>query len=174
MQRRELCDVLKGHKSQFIFWLIANLGGIIVYLLAALTIYLLHKHFGNMLPSKNVLLVTGTISLMVSGVSYLRTREQYRGSRINSYFVILWPILAGFVYGLLIGMGSTKPIISNEGIYYISIILLILCISWSSIIWLHEQGLVGEMQKTPQQPEKTEGLDEVAAELAKTQDGGSK
>ncbi len=49
----------------------ANLGGLIVAYVASGTIWLFHQNFGNYLPGSEAILIAGTISLAVTGSSYL-------------------------------------------------------------------------------------------------------
>jgi len=143
-----------------------------VSLLAAGIVYMLHKRSGNLLPGKDILLVTGTMALAVAGVSYFKTREQFPGERVSTPFLYAWPALLTLVFGVLIGIGVEKPSIPDWAVYCIAFVLFLLCIAWSTIIWLHEQGIIADMRNLPVRPKKTAGLDESTAELPHVPAGG--
>jgi len=167
MQIRSLRLVLKRRIGAYILWLIANLGGILILYLASFSIWLIHKHFGHYLPGKEVFLATGTISLAISGVSYLIKGQGAPDIKLSPIISITWLIPMIFVYGILINLGVQDPIAPNWVVWIITILLFLLSIAWSSVVWLHEEGIILDKLVGPEQPQITPGLDKVADELPK-------
>jgi hypothetical protein len=65
-------------------------------------------------------------------------------------------------------MGVQKPAISGIIVWLIAIIIFIGCLLWSSVTWLHEQGIRLEMQQMPSSPERPPpALEQTAAGLPK-------
>ncbi len=92
-------------------------------------------------------LSTGTISLAVTGVSYVSlTRSPRAQVSLSPLLSFSWGLLLALVYGVLIAMGEIPPVIDKSVIRLITILVTTFCLLWSTIIWLHEQGLRGEME----------------------------
>ena len=71
------------------------------------------------------------------------------------------------VYGFLVAIGSNEPKISDDLVFIIAVILFIFCILWSTIIWLHEQGLEFEASRLPKKPDTEESIVKAAADMPK-------
>lgn len=142
MQWKQLGALLSRRKDRYLLWLIANLGGLLLAYLAAATILLFHGRVGPFVPGPDVYLITATVSLAVAGVSYHLSVDQSQGFRLSPLLSLSWPFLLMLVYGFLIAMGVAPPIISNEVIWGVVVVVALGCWLWSSIIWLHEQGLL--------------------------------
>lgn len=167
MQWQKIGEILYKRKADYLFWLMANLGGIIIAYFACLTIWIFHKRLSNYLPSYEVFLITGTISLAVSGVSYIRLRLDKKTTGLSPLLVISWPFLLMLVYGVLISIGLEPPTIGIFYLWVISLAIFLCLMIWSSIIWLHEQGLKCEEQQEPSEPPKPKQLDASADNLPK-------
>lgn len=163
----QLGNVLWRKRGEYLLWLLANLGGVVVPLLASLTIWGVHRNLVLYGSGPEVFLIMGTISLAVAGVSYLSLQvvETVRLSRLVSFS---WPFLVMVVYGLLIAMGTKTPTISRVQLWGIAVLVAVACWVWASITWLHEQGIRMESEQEPQGPaQPPRNLIEAAAELPK-------
>ncbi len=167
MQWNKIWEILCKKKTDYLFWLIANLGGIIIAYFACLTIWIFHKRLSNYLPSYEVFLINGTISLAVSGVSYIRLKLDKKTSGLSPLLVISWPFLLMLVYGVLISIGLEPPAIGISRLWIISLVIFISLMFWSSIMWLHEQGIKCEEHQEPPEPPKPKQLDDSANGLPK-------
>lgn len=163
-----LINILKRNKSDYFFWLLGYLGGIIITLLSYLTIWIIHSHWGIFRIECEVFLMTGTVILAVTGLSHLRFQKQSNGS-IKLHFLIAysWPILLMVVYGLLISIGFAKSPRNGAILYIICIGVCVVLFIWSSIIWLHEQGLRKEQEEEPQPSPIDNNLKTTTTELPK-------
>jgi hypothetical protein len=167
MKLRDLFDILKIRKVEFILWLLANLGAILISSLAAFTIFILHNRTGGLLPTREAFLATGTISLCIAGVSYHKSKTMNESYKLNDFFSIAGPFFLLIVYGFLIALSVAPPVISNFWIMIISIILFLFCIIWSSIIWLQIQGMERDNINIPSKPEPDDNLKKTANTLPK-------
>jgi len=169
MQWKKLGKVLKNKKAEFVLWLLAHLGGILISYFACLTIWLFHKRLSSYMPGYEVFLITGTIALAVTGVSYLRLKmdKQRETTELSPLLAMSWPFLLMIVYGVLISIGMEKPIIDVFYIWLISILIFLCLIIWSSIIWLNEQGFMIDQGEEGAKPEKDPRLANSAATLPK-------
>jgi uncharacterized membrane protein YphA (DoxX/SURF4 family) len=126
----------------------ANLGGLSIAYVASLTIWVFHRTWGNYTPNPEAFLISGAISLAVTGVSYLLfVREE--SVSLSPLLSASWPILLMIVYGVLIAMGVRTPVISVCAIWAIVVVIAAGCWGWSSLIWLHEQGVKLDRERAP-------------------------
>jgi hypothetical protein len=167
MNLKELLDVLILKRTEFIFWILANLGSLLISILAALTILLIHNRTGNMLPTKEAFLATGTISICIAGSSYHKTKKMNSSYELNNFIKIFWPFLLMIVYGVLIAYGVEKPCGSETKIFIISCVLFILCLLFSSIIWLQIQAMEMDSERKKEPPEVESSLKNEADTLPK-------
>jgi len=170
MRWDQLGGVLKENKGAYIQWLAANLGGLIVAYMASGTIWVFHATFGNYLPGPEAFLMTGVITLAVAGVSYvcLPYRNEVPLSPVISYS---WAFPLAAVYGVLIAMGVKTPVLSANLIWLITIIVAMSCWLWSTVIWLHEQGIRKGWTHEPVPPEEPpQAFRDLAARLPKLTD----
>lgn len=152
MEIKRLVTILKSKPLDFTLWILANIGGILISGLASLSVWIIHDDWGSYPISPDVMLITGTISLSIAGVSYisLSTDKSVRPSRALS---ISWPFLLMLVFGLLVSINLAQSKDNKELIIWsTSGVLTILCLGWSSVLWLHEQGLRKDAQKEPKAP----------------------
>jgi len=163
----ELFAVSRKKPGEFIFWLFANLGGLIIAYVACLTNYVFHETFGKYIPGYEVFLITGTISLAVSGASYIRLHSNNPEISLSPFLSISWPFLLMGVYGVLISVGAKYPARSLPIIWVICIALFLGLMLWASLIWLHEQGIKMEMEREPEKPEEPKELVQSADVLPK-------
>ncbi len=171
MNYSELSTVLNQSRTKFILWFMANLGGLIISYLASSIIFILHHHSGDLLPGKEAYLITGTVSLCISGVSYFKAREKHGETQLSTWFSILWPVFIMLVFGFLIAIGVKKPAAGDTEVFLLALILSMLCLFWSSIIWLHEQGMEIDSQKVPEKPQPDTALEQAASDLPKISEG---
>lgn len=167
MSFKDLYKAYKNRKGEYWLWLIANLGALLISFLGAITIFILHNRTGELLPTKEAFLSTGTISLCIAGASYRKSRLSNEGYRLNDFFGIAGPLFLLLVYGFLIAINVTTPIISNTWMMIISLILFFCCILWSSVIWLQVQGIEKDKTEIPPQPESDVTLTITAESLPK-------
>jgi xanthine/uracil/vitamin C permease (AzgA family) len=137
-------------RGDYVLWLLANLGGLVVSSLAWITIWGVHREFAPYV-SPEVLLIMGTISLAVAGVSYL-SLQGVQTVRLSRLVSLSWPFLVMAVYGLLITMGTKTPTIKGVELWGIAVVVSVSCWVWASITWLHEQGIRIESEQEPQGP----------------------
>lgn len=152
METKQLFSVLKAEPRDFTLWILANTGGIIISSLASFIVWIFHKNWGNYPLSPDVLLITCTISLSIAGVSYISFSTD-KSVRPSLSLSISWPFLLMLIFGILISINLAKPA-NSEGlkIWLASGGLTILCLGWSSVLWLHEQGLRKESKQVPKAP----------------------
>lgn len=167
MKLKDLYDILRIRKVDFLLWLLANLGALLISCLAAFTIFILHNRTGGLLPTREAFLATGTISLCIAGVSYHKSKAMNESYKLNDFFRIAGPFFLLLVYGFLIALSVAPPVVSNTWIMIISIILFLLCIIWSSIIWLQIQGMERDNISVPPLPESDDMLKKTAISLPK-------
>ena len=146
MRLDQLIKVLIDKKGPFTGWTLANLGGLVVTYLAAMTIWIFHGTFGIFLPGPEVYLITGTISLAMTGVSYV-SMSKTAPVLISPILSYAWPFPLALVYGTLIAMGVKPPAIDASKVWAIAIILSVICFFWSALTWLHEQGIRSDMEQ---------------------------
>lgn len=163
----ELLGVLRKKPGEFIFWLSANLGGLIIAYIACVTNFIIHGSVSKYIPGYEVFLITGTISLAVSGASYIRLHSNSPELSLSPFLSISWPFPLMGVYGVLISVGAREPARSLFVIWIICILLFLGLMLWSSLIWLHELGIRMEMGKEPEKPEESKILVEAADNLPK-------
>jgi hypothetical protein len=165
----QLWDVLRRSPFAYFQWLFANLGGLIVAYSASGTIWLFHNNLGPHVPGPEVYLITGTIPITVTGVSYLSLpRSQVS---LSPLLTLYWPFILAAVYGVLIAMGVKPPIRSSVIIWLFVGLIFLLCLAWSTVTWLHERGIRMEMEDA-EEPTPPEGppaaLTQAAANLPKS------
>jgi hypothetical protein len=105
--------------------------------------------------------------LAVSGSSYVRLHASDPRISLSPLLSISWPILLAWIYGIFLTIGikeSTRP---SCLIWIVCIGLFLGLILWSSLIWLHEQGLRMEMEREPTPPEGPRELQEATKTLPK-------
>ncbi len=152
MRWREIWDVLRDNKLGYVLWFFGNVGGLLIAFLASFTIKLYHGTYGGYLPGPDAFLITGTISLAVSGVSYIRLRSDSPSTFLSPALSLTWPFPVMIIYGVLVAMGI-KPTIRDEGtVYFIAVVIAIVCLFWASLTWAHEQGIRKEMVTPPEPP----------------------
>ena len=174
MQWKELGITLKKQLSSYMMWMFANLGGLAAAYLANFTIWTLHRDSGSYayMPRPDTFLISGTISLAVAGIPYL-SLPRSRSVSLSPVLSLLWVPLVAAVYGILIAMGVKQPVISKNEIWFIAILIAIGCWSWSTVTWLHEQGIRMEIEEEPQPPpEPSQSLKDTAEDLRKTSGTG--
>jgi len=164
---RKLLEVLSHSRGAYAQWVLANFGGMIVAYAASLTIWVFHRSLGNLLPGPEVYLITATISLALTGVSYLSLPPSGSVTPLPA-LSFTWAFLLAAVYGVLIAMGVKTPVIHNDIIWVIVIAIAVACWLWASITWLHERGIRGELEgPPPPPPEPSPILRRAAEELPK-------
>ncbi len=171
MKWNQLFDVLKKRPGEYLFWLFANLGGIIITYLSFFTVWTFHDSFKiASLPNFDIYLITGTISLAISGSSYLRLHVRETDITLSPLLTTTWPILLMFTYGVFICnivKPSTRP---KELIWIICIVLFICLMLWASIIWLHEQGLKMDKEAIPSIHQRLDDLQKATIDLPKVEE----
>lgn len=173
MSLADLLQVLRRNIADYLLWLIAYLGGIIITLLSGFTIWVIHAHSGVFNLGCEVYLMTGTVTLAVTGLSYFRFQKNSgKGIQLNRLITYSWPILLMAVYGLLISMGFEKSPRSPLVVWVICVSLFVFLMIWSTIIWLHEQGLREESQKEPEETQLDDSLRDAAESLPKRKQPG--
>jgi len=167
MNLKALFGVLKSNVGKYVLWLGSIMGGLILSFLAAFTIWLFHRHSGNMLPKSEAYLLTGVISLMITGLSYINNKKKNETYMLSPTLSIIWGFFLLLVYGALITIGATKPAIGEKSILLIAVILFICCMLWSSIIWAHERGFEMDAKKAVEAPGLSKDLIDAAKDLPK-------
>jgi len=113
MQWDQIRRVLMARPLTFIGFLAASLGGLILAYSAAFTVWAFHRTWGSYLPRPEAVLIAATISLTVTGASYLTLRREEAES-LSPIFTGWWILLASLSYGVLIAMGVKTPVISQR------------------------------------------------------------
>jgi len=150
---KEIGDVISQSKGSFALWLLGNVGGLLIVYLAGFTIWIYHGRWGAFLPGPEIFLIMGTISLAVTGVSYIRLHSDDPTISLSPWLSLTWPFPVMAAYGVLVAMGI-KPIIrSNCTAYTIAILIAFFCLTWASLTWAHERGIKDEMRGEPQPPQ---------------------
>ncbi|MFA6355568.1 MAG: hypothetical protein WCY23_00500 [Candidatus Omnitrophota bacterium] len=158
MQWKELLKVLVTKWQEYIVWLMANMGGILISYLAVAVIWMVLKRSSLFMPGYDIFLVTGAISLAVSGVSYIRLKsDQQKEIGLSSVLIFLWILLLMSIFGILICLGLECPSASFR-LWIISIVIFFGCMICSSLIWLNEQGIEMDKEKEPETPPEPKGL----------------
>lgn len=145
MRWAELSQVFRANFRAYLGWLAANLGGLFIAYSAAATIWLLHRTYGTHLPTPQTVLISGTISLAVKGVSYLNFPRD-PGTKLSPLLSTSWPFLVMAVYGVLMSMGVKTPVISQGEIWTIAGLIATACWGWASLLWAHEMGMKTAME----------------------------
>lgn len=161
----DLFGMLRARFADFAIWLFSYLGGMVIMYLACFTIWFFHKHFGPFVPGYAIFLVTGTICLAATGVSYTRLNLRRRGVTLSPLLSYSWPFLIMGVYGVLVSAGVKQPSIPVWQTWAMSIFLFSCLMIWSAIIWLHMQGIRIEMESEPEQPAGPADLSSAADNL---------
>ena len=151
MRFADLWRVLRVKRGRFLIWLLANLGGLVVAYFATFTIWLVHQDFVNFVPGPEVILIAGTISVAVAGASHSIIRPP-TSVALSPAITVSWSFLVAVVYGFLIAFGVKDPAIDDAYLWLIAVVIAVLCWSWSSVIWLHEQGIQMEAEQEPEIP----------------------
>jgi amino acid transporter len=167
MSINDLLNVLKIKLGDFLLWLLAYLGGMLIMYIACLTIKFFHGYFGPYFPGYEIYLVTGTICLTVTGISYVRLDFGNKGVSLSPILSLSWPFLIIGVYGILTCTGVKESVRPSWLIWVVSILLFLCLMLWSSIIWLHEQGIRIEMENEPEQPQESDHLRNAADNFPK-------
>jgi hypothetical protein len=131
-----LKDVLRKNTFEFIIWLLANIGGLVIAYAAILTIYIFSNLRSNYYPGPDDYLLIATVSVTISGVTYSKNFIDKTGFSLNRVFLLGWPILLALVYGVLIVFGMKPPPYENWVTRIGAGVIFILCMAWSSIVWL--------------------------------------
>ncbi len=139
MQWADMWEILRDRRADYALWLFSQLGGIVVGALASLTIFAFHLKRSDFPPEPQVLLVTGTISVAVTGVNYFTERRNPED--LNPWLYLAWAALVMLVYGVIVVAGVKTPEIPYAWCWVIALILMLACLLWSSIMWLHREGL---------------------------------
>jgi len=131
----QLWGVLRRRWPAYVRWLLANLGGLITAYVASVTIWVFHNELGYYLPGREAFLITGTISLAVTGISYLSLPVQPSGT-LSPTLSVCWAFILALVYGVIIAMG-VKPSVRETWIIGLFVGLIFVgSLAWSSITWL--------------------------------------
>jgi hypothetical protein len=169
----QLYSVVRRNIGAYLLWLLGNVGGLAIAYLASVTIWYFHGNLGRCVPGPEVFLITGTISLAIAGVSYLRLRTDEPSTSLSPFISVSWPFPLMAVYGVLIAMGtepsSAETAPSNLELYILSFIIAFICLLWASLTWAHERGIRQEMEAEPEPPPAPE-LD--SANLPKLEGNG--
>jgi hypothetical protein len=164
MQWAKLIDVLKNNKLAFTIWLAANVGGLIIAYSAIVIIILFLKPQSNYYPGPHEYLIVAAISVAISGVSYTNLYK-VSNTILNPWFIYIWPILLFLIFGILIGFGGKSAPYENLFTWGVAVGIFVVGLLWSSITWLHEQGIRSDMSN-PKIPKTTPPKD--LFEAAKT------
>lgn len=152
MRFNEIGHLISQNKGSYTLWLLGNVGGLLIFFLAGFTIWIYHGHWGAFLPGPEIFLITGTISLAVTGVSYIRLHTDDPSVSLSPWLSLTWPFPVMAAYGVLVAMGI-KPIIrSNCTAYIIAIVITIFCLTWASLTWAHEHGIREEKMRGEPRP----------------------
>lgn len=170
MNTQELLSTLRLKKGNYLLWLGSLMGGLILSYMAAMTILVLHRHTGGLFPKREAYLLTGVISLLITGLSYINNKKRNPSFELSPILSIIWGFFLLLVYGGLIAVGVSKPAISEKSILWIAVGLFICCMLWSSVIWLHEQGVESESTKIAEAPEVAKDLIDAAKELSESEE----
>ena len=166
MQWPELLETLKNNFGRYVIWLLANLGGLLIAYLAAVIVSALYNEFQNLMPGKDVYLITGAILLTATMASYQKTKAGITSNLWIGLYII-WPFLLMLVFGFLLAIGIKQPNIEPYQLWIYVIVIFVLAIIWSSIVWLHEQGIYDDMMKTPDKPPTDPNLVGATVDLPK-------
>jgi len=171
LQVRQLRTVLRQNVFAYLLWLSANLGGLLIAYAAVFTIWWFHRTAARYLPGPEAFMMFGSISVAIAGVSYLRlphSQSRLQSIRPSLVLSISWPLLLAIVYGFLIAMGVKEPVMGPCGIWVTAVLIAACCWLWSTVTWLHEQGLRSDVEgQPPPRPEPSAALTQAAAGLPK-------
>jgi len=166
MSWKQLGEIFRERRWQYFLWGLANLGGILVAYLACFTIWFTHDEVSKYLPGPESFLITGTISLAIAGVSYLTIPVS--SAQLNRFLSVVWPFPLALIFGFLVATGMKTATLGTSTIWISSLVLFAMCFAWSSVTWLHEQGVRRDLDgKTQAPPEQSQALQRVAEGLPK-------
>lgn len=162
----ELKMVFRENLGTYIGWLVANLGGLLVGYVAVLIVFIFHRELSPVAPGPEEFLITGAISIAISGASYLELRH-VAPTRLVAPLLVSWPLLLAVVIGVLVTMGTKEPKLTGFWLWGAVSFILLLCLSLASIIWLHDRGIRLDHDLVPTPKEPSEALKTAAKELPK-------
>jgi hypothetical protein len=166
MQHSELITTFRNNFGKYTIWLLANLGGLLIPYLAAGMIWLLYQEFGKFLPGTDVFLIIGTVLLTSTMASYQKTKANDSANLWIGLYLV-WPFLLMIVFGFFIAIGIKVPTMEEYILWILIISFLVLSVIWSSIVWLHEQGLLDDRFKPPSKPPTDPRLSKATISLPK-------
>ena len=140
MRFDQLKDVLRKRPGSYFLWSAGNLGGILIAYLASLTLWINQGVVSTYLPGPEAFLITATISLAMAGVSCVSVKSLSNVS-LSPIITGSWPFVVMLIYGQLIALGAKNEIAPSQKSWVIAIALFVLSFIWSSVTWLHEQGV---------------------------------
>jgi hypothetical protein len=164
----ELLETLRNNVGAYVVWLLANLGGLLVAYLACATIWFFQRKNFASAPGPELYLITAIITVATTGVSYLLFSRSKAG-QLSTALKALWAFLVMIIYGVLIAMGYETPAISHASIWLAVSLILLVCLLWSSLTWLHEQAIRGDFERVelPRPEPPATSLSDRADTLAK-------
>ncbi len=157
MRFREIFGFLWAQKGQYLLWLSANLGGLILAYAAGACIWLFRCTYGSILPGYELFLITGTISLTISGATYIKSKSEMEVGTLSPLLLISWSSLLMLTFGFLILIGLKEFQRTELFIWVLCTILFVLMITWSTIMWVFETDL--RNRNVPDEPALPEDLD---------------
>lgn len=149
---KELLTIVRKNLGSYALWFFSNIGGLLIAILSCITIKIYHGNFGKYIPGPDVFLVTGTICIFVTGLSYMRLASDIKTTELSPWLSLSWPFPVMIVYGVLISMGIPPLVLNDLMIYIIAFFILIVCIFWSTLLWAHEQQLRKDKSEEPKTP----------------------